>query len=40
MAVRVGMRLICGKCGAEVIVTKQGTGKLTCCGEAMKEVAK
>jgi desulfoferrodoxin-like iron-binding protein len=40
MAVRVGMRLTCSKCGAEVIITKQGTGKLTCCGEEMNEVAK
>jgi Desulfoferrodoxin, N-terminal domain len=37
MAVRVGMRLTCSKCGAQVIITKQGTGELTCCGEVMEE---
>ncbi len=35
MANEVGKRYICSKCGSEVIVTKRGAGKLTCCGQDM-----
>jgi hypothetical protein len=40
MTVRIGMRLRCGTCGAEVIITKAGTGQPACCGEEMQGVAK
>ncbi|MBI3967539.1 MAG: desulfoferrodoxin [Chloroflexi bacterium] len=33
----MGKRYVCGKCGAEVLVTKAGQGAVTCCGEAMKQ---
>jgi len=36
MANQVGKRYICKKCGAELIVTRGGDGKLHCCGEPME----
>ena len=30
-----GKRYVCGKCGAEMIVTKGGDGAVACCGEQM-----
>ena len=36
MANVVGKRYRCTKCGAEVIITKAGVGKMECCGEEMK----
>ncbi len=32
----IGKRYSCGKCGAEVIVTKAGTGAVHCCGKSME----
>jgi desulfoferrodoxin-like iron-binding protein len=37
MATQVGKRYICGKCGAEVIVTRGGNGTVTCCGQPMEQ---
>jgi len=36
MANNVGKRYICTKCGAEVIITRGGTGTLTCCKQPME----
>lgn len=36
MSIAIGKRYICSSCGCEIIVTKAGTGPLTCCGEEMK----
>ncbi|HVN95147.1 MAG TPA: hypothetical protein VMT62_01845 [Syntrophorhabdaceae bacterium] len=36
MANQVGKRYICGKCGAEVIITRGGNGTITCHGEPME----
>jgi hypothetical protein len=35
MANEVGKRYVCGKCGAEFIVTKAGKGTIAHCGEPM-----
>jgi desulfoferrodoxin-like iron-binding protein len=35
MSNQMGKRYVCGKCGAEVIVTKAGGGTLVCCGQDM-----
>jgi desulfoferrodoxin-like iron-binding protein len=35
MANQMGKRYMCGKCGAEVIITKAGGGTLVCCGQDM-----
>jgi len=35
MANQMGKRYVCGKCGAEVIITKAGGGTLVCCGQDM-----
>lgn len=40
MASQTGKRYICGKCGAEYIVTRAGKGDLKCCGKPMKEKGK
>jgi desulfoferrodoxin-like iron-binding protein len=36
MANQVGKRYRCTKCGAEVIITKGGTGTITHCGKPME----
>ena len=36
MANTVGKRYRCTKCGAEMIITKGGTGTITCCGQPME----
>jgi desulfoferrodoxin-like iron-binding protein len=37
MANQIGKMYLCGKCGAQVIVTKGGNGSLTCCGAEMQK---
>ena len=32
----VGKRYVCAVCGAELLVTKAGTGALTCCAQPMQ----
>ncbi|GIW05302.1 MAG: hypothetical protein KatS3mg060_0107 [Dehalococcoidia bacterium] len=32
----LGKRYLCTVCNSEVIVTKKGTGDLSCCGKAME----
>ncbi len=34
---QLGKLYICAKCGAQVIVTKGGTGDIQCCGAAMEQ---
>jgi len=36
MANQLGKRYRCVKCGAEFIVTKSGTGTITCCGQQVE----
>jgi desulfoferrodoxin-like iron-binding protein len=36
MANEIGKRYVCGKCGAEVIVTKAGNGAVVCCNTPME----
>ncbi|MBM4433313.1 MAG: desulfoferrodoxin [Chloroflexi bacterium] len=36
MANQIGKRYRCSKCGAEVIVTKGGTGTIKCCNQPME----
>jgi desulfoferrodoxin-like iron-binding protein len=36
MANTVGKRYRCTKCGAEVIITKGGTGIIICCDKPME----
>ncbi len=36
MANQTGKRYVCGKCGAEFIVTKGGEGAVSCCNEPMR----
>lgn len=36
MANQVGKRYRCTKCGAEMIVTKGGTGTISHCGQPME----
>jgi len=36
MANQIGKRYICGKCGAEFIVTKAGEGAIHHCGQPME----
>lgn len=33
---QLGKRYKCGVCGTEVLCTKGGEGKVTCCDEEMK----
>jgi desulfoferrodoxin-like iron-binding protein len=40
MASQTGKRYKCEKCGTEVLVTKAGSGELTCCGQAMVQKQK
>jgi desulfoferrodoxin-like iron-binding protein len=37
MANQIGKRYICKKCGAELMVTRGGTGTLMCCGQPMEQ---
>ncbi len=37
MANQVGKRYLCAKCGAEVIVTKGGSGTIMHCGQPMEQ---
>ena len=37
MANQLGKMYLCGKCGAQVIVTKGGGGTLKCCGGEMQK---
>ena len=37
MASQIGKIYVCGACGAQVIVTKGGTGTLRCCGAEMQQ---
>ena len=37
MANQIGKIYICAVCGAQVIVTKGGTGALKCCGAEMQQ---
>jgi len=37
MANQVGKRYRCTKCGAEMIITKGGTGTITCCDQPMEQ---
>ena len=34
---QLGKIYVCGACGAQVIVTKGGSGALSCCGQAMEQ---
>lgn len=34
---QLGKMYLCRKCGAQVIVTKGGDGKLECCGAEMEQ---
>jgi desulfoferrodoxin-like iron-binding protein len=36
MALQVGKRYRCETCGSEVLVTKPGSGELSCCDQAMQ----
>ncbi len=37
MANQVGKRYRCTKCGSEMIITKGGSGTITCCGQPMEQ---
>ncbi len=37
MANETGKRYSCEKCGSEFIVTKAGSGTISCCGQPMKK---
>ena len=37
MANQLGKMYVCGKCNAQVIVTKGGTGTIKCCGQDMEQ---
>ena len=36
MANQIGKRYVCKKCNSEFMVTKGGSGTLTCCGLPME----
>lgn len=36
MTNQIGKRYHCTKCNSEFIVTKAGTGTITCCGQPME----
>ena len=36
VATEAGKRYRCAQCGSEVLVTKAGSGALTCCGQDMQ----
>ncbi len=35
MTNQTGKRYACASCGSELLVTRPGTGELTCCGQPM-----
>ncbi len=37
MANQLGKMYLCGKCGAQIIVTKGGDGAVRCCGAEMQK---
>jgi len=37
MPTQLGKIYLCGQCGSQFIVTKAGTGELTCCGKPMEQ---
>lgn len=37
MATQIGKIYSCGGCGSQFIVTKAGSGDLTCCGKPMEQ---
>ncbi|MGE0681816.1 MAG: desulforedoxin [Candidatus Binatia bacterium] len=37
MANQLGKMYLCGSCGAQIIVTKGGTGTIKCCGAEMQK---
>lgn len=37
MANQMGKRYVCAVCGSELLVTKGGSGALTCCGQPMQQ---
>lgn len=38
MSNQLGKRLTCSECGAQVLVTKGGEGKVHCCDKPMEQV--
>jgi hypothetical protein len=38
MAVKLGRRYTCSRCGTQALCTKPGTGELNCCGVPMEAV--
>ncbi|MGQ9675100.1 MAG: desulfoferrodoxin [Chloroflexota bacterium] len=36
---KLGKRLQCEECGAQLLVTKGGEGEVRCCDKPMKEIA-
>lgn len=36
MATQVGKRYFCEQCGSEMLVTRAGSGDLSCCGQLMQ----
>lgn len=32
----IGKRYVCAVCGSELLVTKAGSGALSCCGQPMQ----
>jgi desulfoferrodoxin-like iron-binding protein len=36
MATQTGKRYACATCGTEMLVTRGGTGELSCCGQPMQ----
>ncbi|MCC7368543.1 MAG: hypothetical protein IT306_08975 [Chloroflexi bacterium] len=36
MANQTGKRYVCATCATEMLVTRAGTGTLTCCGQEMQ----
>jgi DNA-directed RNA polymerase subunit RPC12/RpoP len=37
MANQIGKIYLCAQCGAQIIVTKGGTGAVKCCGTEMQQ---
>ncbi|MDG2303091.1 MAG: desulfoferrodoxin [Candidatus Binatia bacterium] len=37
MATQLGKIYLCAKCSSQFIVTKAGTGGLTCCGQPLEQ---
>ena len=36
MANETGKRYVCANCGSEMLVTRGGTGTVSCCGQSMQ----